>query len=139
RAVMPAISRRIRKVLSLLLTGLFLGCLLPAMAGATGLTPRTWQQLDSSPGVLTDYTLTFTVSNNITLGSLSVLLCANDPVESDPCDIPTGLDVTNAQLTAQNGITDFNLFVADTNDMILSRPAATAVTAPQTVSLTFHN
>ena len=111
---------------------------LPALVQATGLEPRTMQQLNSGPGVTTDYTLTFTITNGITLGSLGVLICGNSPLEGDLCNPPPGLDTTNAQLTAQTGITDFTLFNVGPNSMLLSHPAA-IVTAPQTVSFTFHD
>ena len=139
---MPAIPRFQQRLKVTIMAGLI--CLvmvvlcLPALVQATGLTPRTMQQLNSGPGVTTDYTLTFTITNGITLGSLSVLICGNSPLEGDLCDVPPGLDVTNAQLTAQTGITDFTLFDVGPQSLLLSHPAA-VVTAPQTVSFTFHN
>ena len=111
---------------------------LPALTEASGFKNRSWQLLNSAPGVTTDYTTTFTISNTSVVGSMSILLCSNNPIQGDPCTIPPGLDVTNAQLSSQSGITDFNLFVAATNNIILSRTAS-LVTAPLTVSLTFHN
>ncbi len=125
-----------------LLAGLLVVAVVPvfcqSFAGASGLTPRTMQQLSSVPDATTDYTLQFTISNSITLGSLSVTICSNTPIEGDNCDLPAGFDLTNAQLTAQSGITDFTMFNVATNSVLLSHAAA-PVTAPQAVSLTFHN
>jgi hypothetical protein len=107
-------------------------------AGATGLTSRSLQLRNDTPGTTTDYTVTFTLANTSTVGSLHILLCSNSPLPEETCDLPNGGDVTNAQLTAQSGITDFNLFVAASNDLVLSR-IPSVITAPLTVSLTFHN
>ncbi len=116
--------------------GLQLGFLSPVFAA--GLSPRSWQGLSSAPGDNTTYTLTFTVSNSITLGSLDILFCSNDPLETDSCSIPTGMDVTNTQLTSQSGVSDFSLGIPATNQMLLSRTAS-YITAPTTISLTFSN
>lgn len=108
------------------------------VVNAFGLTPRTLLQATSAPGATTDYTLTMNISNNITLGSLSILFCANTPIEDDSCDLPNGIDVSGAQLTSQTGITDFSLFNVASNSFLLSRTPG-PVTAPQPLSLTFHN
>jgi hypothetical protein len=112
--------------------------LMPALAGATGLSSRTLQLFNSEPGQATDYNFSFTISNNATVGSLGILFCSNDPVEDDPCTLPSGLDDSNAQLTAQTGITDFNLFVAASNSLVLSRTPS-AITAPLNITLNLHN
>jgi hypothetical protein len=111
---------------------------LPLKVEASGLASRSLSQLSSTPGVTTDYTLTFTISNTITLGSLSLVICSNTPIQYDTCDLPAGFDDTNAQLTYQSGITDFSLFVPATNELLLTRTPSTVV-APKTVSLTFHH
>lgn len=105
---------------------------------AAGLSSRSWRGLNSAPGAATDYTASFTVSNTSTIGSLSFLLCSNSPLEEEVCDIPAGLDVTNAQLSSQSGITDFSLFLPVVNNLVLSRTPS-VITAPLTVTLTFHN
>jgi len=110
----------------------------PAITRAAGLQDRSWQLANSAPHATTDYSTTFTISNNLTLGSISILLCSNSPLESDFCAVPSGLDVSNAQLTNQTGISDFNFFTPAPNYLLLSRTPA-AVNAPLTVKLTFHN
>jgi hypothetical protein len=107
-----------RAVLFLMMT-ILLACP-PLQAQASDFDNRSWQLLNSAPGVTTDYSTTFTISTNTTIGSLSVLLCSNDPLQNDSCTLPVGLDVTNAQLSYQSGITDFSLFPAATNELILS-------------------
>lgn len=126
--------------LFLLLITLLPACCLPLQAHAeySGFTPRNWQLLNSAPGATTDYSTTFTIITNSTIGSLSILLCSNTPLQDDFCEIPTGLDVTNAQLSSQSGLTDFTLFTPTTNELLLSRTPS-LITPPLTVSLTFHN
>ena len=122
----------------LIILVLFPICCLPLHAQASGFMHRSWQLLNSAPGATTDYTTSFTISNTSTIGSLSILLCSNTPLPDDACTLPAGLDVTNAQLSYQSGITDFNLFVPATNELILSRTPS-LITAPQPVTLTLHN
>jgi len=110
----------------------------PVLTQAAGLQQRSWQLANSAPHATTDYSTVFTISNNLTLGSISILLCANSPLESDFCAVPSGLDVSNAQLTSQSGISDFSFFTPAPNYLLLSRTPA-AVNAPLTVKLTFHN
>jgi hypothetical protein len=122
----------------LLILTILPACCLPLQAQASGLNNRSWQLLNSAPGATTDYSTTFTISTNSTIGSLSILLCSNDPLQDDTCTLPAGLDVTNAQLSYQSGITDFSLFVVATNELVLSRTPS-LITPPLTVTLTFHN
>jgi hypothetical protein len=122
----------------LLILTILPACFLVIPVQATGLNNRSWQLLNDAPGVTTDYTASFTIANSSTIGSLGILLCSNSPLEGDNCTLPAGLDVTNAQLSSQSGITDFSLFIAATNSMILSR-SPSFITAPLTVTLTFHN
>lgn len=113
-------------------------CSLPLSVNAVDFENRSWQLYNSAPGVTTTYSTTFTITTNTPLGSLSILLCSNNPLQTDPCTLPAGLDVTNAQLSYQSGITDFSLFAAATNELILSRTPS-VITPPLTVTLTFNN
>jgi hypothetical protein len=123
---------------SLLLCLLAVTVPLTVYAQTGGLANRSWQVVNSALGATTDYTLSFTISNNITLGSLNILLCSNTPLQDDSCDLPTGVDLSNAQLSAQSGITDFTLFPVASDSVLLSRTPS-AVTAPLTASVTLHN
>lgn len=112
---------------------------LPISTFALGVDNRSWQELNSQPSESTDYLLNFTISNNVNLGSISILLCSNNPIEGDSCINPSGLDVTNASITNQSGITDFSFFAVSSNNILLTRPVSTLITAPLQVNLTFHN
>lgn len=107
-------------------------------ASADGLSNRSQQLLNSAPSANTDYTVTFTISNTITLGSLGIVFCSNSPLQDDSCTQPAGMDVTNAILSNQGGIGDFTLFGAAPNYVLLSRTPS-VITAPQQVTLIIHN
>jgi hypothetical protein len=128
-----------RGLLASLLLAAILASLLPVQTvAAAGLSNRSWRLASSLPAVATDYTLTFTIDTPSTFGSLDILVCSNSPIDTDPCDLPASFDFSNATLTSQTGITDFTMFVAATNQLVLSRPPS-AIAAPVTVSLVFHN
>ncbi|HSX47484.1 MAG TPA: hypothetical protein VLF63_01795 [Patescibacteria group bacterium] len=133
------LAPRIKKLLSitLLLSVIFQVLFFP-LVSAFGLSHRSLEILNNAPSVSTDYIFTFNITTTSTIGSMSLLFCSNTPIQGDICDIPSGFDVTNAQLTNQSGITDFTLFVNATNSVILSRPPST-ITAPLIVSFTLHN
>jgi hypothetical protein len=122
----------------LLITMVLMACCLPLIAEAVDLPGRSLQLLNSAPGATTDYTLSFTINTNTIIGSLSILFCSNDPVQSDPCVTPAGLDVTNAQLISQSGIYDFSMSAPATNNILLSK-TPTLITPPLSVTLVFHN
>ncbi len=117
---------------------ILLVCCLPLQVQAADFENRSWQLFNSAPGATTDYSTTFTITTNTTIGSLSILLCSNNPLQNESCALPAGLDVTNAQLSYQSGLTDFTLFPAATNELILSRTPS-VITPPLTVTLTFDN
>lgn len=123
---------------SLLLAVILPSFLMAQTVSAAGLSNRSWHLDNNLPANTTDYTLKFTIDNSSTIGSLGILVCSNSPIDTDPCDLPASFDFTNATLTSQSGITDFSLFVAATNQLVLSRPPS-AITGPLTVSLVFHN
>jgi hypothetical protein len=142
---MPAIKHglaRLRQSSStslLFVLAIFLSvCWLTLPVEATGLNNRSLQLLNAAAGATNTYTISFTIANNVTIGSLGILLCSNDPIQDDICMPPTGLDVTNSQLSSQTGLTDFTSFVAAPNSLVLSRTPS-LVTAPLTVTLTFNN
>jgi hypothetical protein len=126
-----------------LLASLLLAAILPTLlivqaVSAAGLSNRSLRLDDIRAASTTDYTLTFTVDSASTLGSLKIMVCNNSPIDTDPCDLPSSLDFTNATLASQTGLTDFSLFVAATNQLVLSR-TPTVIAAPMTISLVFHN
>lgn len=113
-------------------------CCLTLQADADDLPSRSLRLLNDAPGATTGYTISFTVSTNSTIGSLSVLFCSNSPLPDDSCALPAGLDVTNAGLSSQSGLTGFSLFAAATNQLVLSR-SPSLVTPPLPVTLTLDN
>jgi hypothetical protein len=64
-----------------------------------------------------------------TLGSVKVLFCSNTSILIDPCDPPNGLDVGNAVLDNESGISGFSVHASSTaNQLVLSRtPAFTSI------------
>jgi hypothetical protein len=112
--------------------------LLSISVGATGLSNRSWRLDNNLPAIPTDYTLTFTIDSASTVGSLGIMVCSNSPIATDPCDLPASFDFSNATLASQTGLTDFTLFVAANNQVVLSR-TPTVIAAPMTISLVFHN
>lgn len=123
---------------ALLILAILPACYMTLPVSADGLGNRSLRLLNSTPGATTDYTLTFTLTNTSTIGSLSILFCANSPLQDDVCPLPTGLDVTHAVLSSQGGIGDFTLFTVASNYLLLSR-TPTVITAPQQVTLKFSN
>jgi len=110
--------------------------LLPA--AADDFPSRSLQLLNDAPGSTTTYNLSFTISTNTTIGSLDILFCSNTPLPGDSCTLPAGLNVANAVLSSQSGLTGFTLYPAATNELVLSR-AASLVTPPLPVAFSFTN
>jgi hypothetical protein len=63
------------------------------------------------PGATTTYKVSFTYNNTdtytTTVGSIDILFC-EDPIPTDPCVAPPGLDVSHAVLSNQSGETGFS-------------------------------
>ena len=93
--------------------------------------------LDPTPGVTTRYTVSLTYNNqavpSTTVGSLDLLFC-NDPIPTDPCDPPAGLNVSNAVLSDQTGITGFTILnsASSANHLVLTRTPGTVTETPST-------
>lgn len=86
--------------------------------------PERSLELSSSIASATaNYSLSFMVPNTEILGSVTLTVCANDPIIGDPCDAPTGLDMTNAVLNSQEGPGDFSILSSTANEVILTRTA----------------
>lgn len=80
----------------------------------------------SLPGVTTFYTVSFRYIGPDPVGSVDMLFC-NDPIPQDPCDAPTGLDVSNAVLSNQTGETGFSIASKSANHILLSRVPNTII------------
>jgi hypothetical protein len=132
------LSNRIAvRLISLLIVGVLIGCL-PASVAALGIKSRSIQLFNNEPSATTTYKISFTIVTPDTMGSLDVLFCANSPISGDTCDVPLGLDISNAVLSSQTGLTDFSSFPVSSNELLLSRTSST-ITPPLPVTLTFNN
>lgn len=99
-------------------------------------TNRSLFIFNPNPGVVTKYTVSLTYTTQTTVGSLDMLFC-NDPIPSDPCVAPAGLNVANAVLSDQTGITGYNISVRSANHIVLSRAPGVVGNTPSTY--TFSN
>lgn len=98
----------------------------PASA-VTRFLNRSLMIYNSAPGATTKYVVTFTYNTVDTVGSIDMLFC-NDPIPTDPCHAPAGLDVSHAVLADQSGETGFSLLnsATTTNHLVLTRTPTTA-------------
>ena len=67
-----------------------------------------------------------------------MLFCSN-PVPTDPCAVPAGLNVANASLSTQVGETGFSITSASTNHLVLSRSPVLMHNDSPLSSYTFEN
>lgn len=86
------------------------------------------------------YLLTFTVPSPETLGAIKVQFCANDPLLSDPCEAPAGLDASAAVLSSQSGATGFTIDTgsSNANTLVLTR-VPSGIASPVPSAYTFQN
>ena len=91
---------------------------------------------DNEPGITTSYTVSFRYMSPQMIGSVDLLFC-NDPIPYHECVTPTGLDVSNAVLSTQNGESGYSILTKSTNRIVISRPS-TAITSA-TSSYIFDN
>jgi hypothetical protein len=109
-----------------------------SVVNANELSDRSLKILNDVPNTTTDYEGSFITSSSASVGSIKILFCKNSPLQQDICVAPAGFDVTNAQLISTSGISGFSLFVAGTNELILSRTAS-FVSAGQPFTFTIGN
>jgi len=103
-------------------------------AAVTRFIDRSLLINNSEPGATTTYTITLQYNSLTAVGSLDMLFCY-DPIPTDPCVAPAGLDVSNATLSAQTGETGFSLTTLSASHLLLSRPPA--VVGSETSTYTF--
>lgn len=94
---------------------------------------------DARTGATTSYKLSLDLSGSETLGSIELQLCANSPLDGDPCVAPAGFDISAATLSSQTGETGFSIRSASTtaNSIVLTR--FPAVTTSTNISYEFGN
>jgi hypothetical protein len=83
-------------------------------------TDRSLFVSDVTPGATTKYKVSFTYTTQTAIGSVDMLFCM-DPIPTDPCVPPAGLDVSHAVLTDQSGETGYDISAQSSNHIILSR------------------
>lgn len=105
---------------------------------ADQLTNRTLQLDNVLATANTSYTLAFTINSSDTLGSIGLELCANSPLQGDPCNPPNGSDMSAAVLTGQQGFADMNVKSTTANSVVVGH-APTPVNPPLSVAFTFGN
>lgn len=81
----------------------------------------------SIPSETTHYIITFQYPTTSVIGSLRLKFCDN-AVPSAPCNVPVGLDVSNATLSSQSGETGFTVLSQSTNEILLGRIASATST-----------
>lgn len=93
-------------------------------SAVTRLINRSVLVYNPNPGATTKYQFSFTYNTvSQPVGSIDFLFCY-DPIPTDPCVAPAGLDVSQVQLTDQSGETGFTLTKATPNHLIISRPSS---------------
>jgi hypothetical protein len=103
-----------------------------AGAAVTRLTQRSVLVYDQSPGAVTKYEVAFTYNTTSDpIGSIDMLFCYN-PIPTDPCNAPVGLDVSNAVLSSQTGETGFNIATRTSNHLVLTRAPSPVGNTPST-------
>lgn len=74
-----------------------------------------------------EYELSFSDQTSGLVGSVRLQLCSNDPFPGMPCTAPAGLDLSDAALSYQSGMTGFIIHANTTaNELILTRTSGAA-------------
>lgn len=116
------------------------GLLFLETAYGADLRGRSLTLSDGTPGVTASYVLGLTIPSPETLGSIKIQFCANDPLMTDPCVMPVGMNAAGAVLTAQTGATGFAVVTGstDANTIVITRTPASIAT-PTPATYTFDN
>lgn len=106
-------------------------------AGATTrFENRSLYMNNTLPGATTSYTVSLSYMTPAPVGSLDMLFCVS-PIPYDPCEVPPGLDVSNAVLSNQTGEIGFSILSKNTNHIILTRTPGMILTSGSASSYTF--
>jgi hypothetical protein len=108
-----------------LAVSLLLFLFVPQTLSAAQLTSRSLRVSSSLASASTTHEFTFDFPTTDDVGSIEFLYC-DDPLRTQPCISPAGLDTSGASLTSQSGETGFSLQSASTNRIVLSRTASPA-------------
>lgn len=99
-------------------------------------TNRSLLLYNNEPGATTTYKVSLTYTTQTTVGSIDMLFC-NDPIPTDPCDAPMGLNAAGAVLADQTGETGYHIATQTANHLVLSRTPGAVGNTPS--SYTFTN
>lgn len=129
-------TRKIRYVLVAVVALICVVGLLSRQTDALRFQDRSMYIGSSLAGDTTFYQISFTYPTTNTVGSLRLEFCDN-PIPTLPCNVPAGLDITGATLSAQSGETGFSISQQTSSVIVLSRtPSTTGIT---TASYRFDN
>lgn len=103
-------------------------------AAAMRFQERSLYMNSTDPGATTSYTIAFRYMSPVPVGSVDMLFCI-DPIPYHPCDVPPGLDASNATLSDQTGETGFSIASQSTNHILLSRPSSLVTSPPSSYTL----
>lgn len=123
------------ELIALLLVGLVFA--VPAGA-STRFENRSLFMQSTEPNVTTSYTVSLGYKTPEPVGSLDMLFCIS-PIPYDPCVVPPGLDVSNAELVEQAGETGFSIQTKTANRIVLTRPSTMISSGVVVSSYKFNN
>jgi len=89
---------------------------------------------NSEPGTVTEYTVGLTYTTETTVGSLLMEFCT-DPMHTEPCVVPSGLDLSGATLLEQTGVDDYTMSIIAPNKLLFSRTPAVVGQTPSTYKI----
>lgn len=108
----------------------------PPVMASTRFEQRSLFMQSTNPGVTTAYTVSLRFVTPSPVGSVDMLFC-EDPIPYMPCDVPPGLDVSQAVLSEQIGETGFSIQTRTTNRIVLTRsPVTPTASQPSSYTLT---
>lgn len=90
------------------------------VSAAMRLQNRSLYMNTTAPGATTFYKVSFQYMSPVPVGSVDMLFCV-DPIPHHPCEVPPGLDVSNAVLAEQLGEAGYVISQRSTNHLVLSR------------------
>jgi len=107
-------------------------------AATTRFENRGLFMTSTEPGVTTSYTVSLSYMTPEPVGSLDMLFCIS-PIPYDPCEVPPGLDASQATLIDQSGETGFSIHSKSVNHIVLSRPSSMIMSSNSASSYVFDN
>lgn len=125
----------------LLLTSLILAMALISFSflpvRAASLLNKSVRIGNTNGSTVTDHKFQFDITTSTSVGSIGFEYC-DSPLFDDPCNAPSGLDVSGASIASQSGETGFSIHPNTvSNRIVITR--APSITSPGTVIYDFSN